>query len=65
MLEESARDLGDRGRDATFGWGLVQMNALCPVPATPGLDRAKTGKLKRETFDRFIARRQRSLSTEF
>jgi hypothetical protein len=30
QLEGKARDLGDKGRDPTFGWGLVQ-TAGCPV----------------------------------
>jgi hypothetical protein len=31
-LESAARDLGEPGYDATFGWGLLQAQALCPQP---------------------------------
>lgn len=34
-LEESARDLGQPGRDPTFGFGLIQMAGLCVRPAEP------------------------------
>jgi hypothetical protein len=34
-LEESARDLGQPGRDPVFGFGLVQMAGLCTQPADP------------------------------
>jgi subtilisin family serine protease len=32
-LEESARDLGEPGRDPTFGFGLIQMAGLCTQPS--------------------------------
>ena len=35
MLEESTLDLGQPGRDPTFGFGLIQMASLCPGPAEP------------------------------
>ena len=34
-LEESTLDLGQPGRDATFGFGLIQMAGLCAGPAEP------------------------------
>ena len=34
-LEESTLDLGQPGRDATFGFGLIQMAGLCSGPAEP------------------------------
>ncbi|WP_319004841.1 S8 family serine peptidase [Microvirga lenta] len=34
-LERAAQDLGAPGRDATFGYGLVQMAGLCAPPADP------------------------------
>jgi len=34
-LEESARDLGQPGRDPIFGFGLIQMAGLCKQPAEP------------------------------
>jgi hypothetical protein len=34
-LEESARDLGQPGRDPIFGFGLIQMAGLCKQPASP------------------------------
>jgi hypothetical protein len=33
MLEESTLDLGQPGRDPTFGFGLIQMASLCPGAA--------------------------------
>jgi subtilisin family serine protease len=36
-LETSARDLGDPGHDATFGWGLLQAQDLCPRSPVPNL----------------------------
>jgi hypothetical protein len=32
-LEEATLDLGQPGRDPTFGFGLIQMAGLCPEPA--------------------------------
>jgi subtilisin family serine protease len=32
-LEEATLDLGQPGRDPTFGFGLIQMAGLCPGPA--------------------------------
>jgi hypothetical protein len=32
-LEESTLDLGQPGRDPTFGFGLIQMASLCPGAA--------------------------------
>jgi subtilisin family serine protease len=32
-LEDSARDLGQPGRDPTFGFGLIQMAGLCAQPS--------------------------------
>ena len=29
-LESSTRDLGEPGRDTTYGFGLIQMSKLCP-----------------------------------
>jgi hypothetical protein len=34
-LEESTLDLGQPGRDPTFGFGLIQMASLCAGPAEP------------------------------
>ncbi|SCY70445.1 S8 family serine peptidase [Microvirga guangxiensis] len=31
-LEESAQDLGEPGRDTTYGYGLIQMSRLCMLP---------------------------------
>lgn len=31
-LQAATRDLGNPGRDTTFGYGLVQMTGLCPQP---------------------------------
>jgi subtilisin family serine protease len=31
MLENHTRDLGQPGRDPTFGWGLIEMAQLCPA----------------------------------
>jgi hypothetical protein len=28
-MQAAARDLGDKGKDATFGWGLIQMPGSC------------------------------------
>ncbi|WP_243368198.1 S8 family serine peptidase [Microvirga solisilvae] len=33
-LQETTQDLGDPGRDMTFGYGLIQMAKLCPEPDT-------------------------------
>jgi hypothetical protein len=32
-LEKATLDLGQPGRDPTFGFGLIQMAGLCPEPA--------------------------------
>jgi subtilisin family serine protease len=32
-LADGAIDLGEPGRDATFGWGLIQAPAACDTPA--------------------------------
>jgi hypothetical protein len=32
MLENSARDLGNPGRDPTYGHGLIQTAQLCQPP---------------------------------
>lgn len=32
QLETTARDLGDKGRDATFGWGLIQATGCAARP---------------------------------
>jgi hypothetical protein len=34
-LEEATLDLGQPGRDPTFGSGLIQMACLCADPAEP------------------------------
>ncbi|MGO4387839.1 S8 family serine peptidase [Microvirga sp. 2YAF29] len=31
-LEQSTQDLGEPGRDTTYGHGLIQMSHLCPLP---------------------------------
>jgi hypothetical protein len=31
MLENHTRDLGQPGRDPTFGWGLIEVAQLCPA----------------------------------
>jgi len=42
-LYGSARDLGDRGHDPVFGWGLVQAGPLCGSPADPSVMRSSAG----------------------
>ena len=34
-LEEATLDLGQPGRDPTFGFGLIQMAGLCADPTDP------------------------------
>jgi subtilisin family serine protease len=39
-LFAAARDLGDKGRDPVFGWGLVQAGSLCAAPIDHAATRA-------------------------
>jgi subtilisin family serine protease len=47
-LEASTRDLGEPGRDTTYGYGLIQMSRLCPPPADER-PIAQSGALPTET----------------
>jgi subtilisin family serine protease len=45
-LEEATLDLGQPGRDPTFGSGLIQMAGLCPGPAeAPSIATAHEGQI--------------------
>jgi hypothetical protein len=45
-LEEATLDLGQPGRDPTFGFGLIQMAGLCPGPAeAPSIATAHEGQI--------------------
>jgi subtilisin family serine protease len=46
-LEISALDLGESGHDATFGWGLLQAQDLCPALPVPKLPT----QLTRQAFE--------------
>ena len=43
LLDDAALDLGPRGRDPTFGQGLLQMSAVCVVNPTPPPTAADAG----------------------